>query len=115
MPPPALPTGVELDLLLLGIRQRVRAVVRGVGLLLLACWLVPSGAVLLVMSAGALAFGTGGNATLAVLAGGLIAAAGGWLAARHGWRLLREGLSARRRIERARIAYEHAMLAARRR
>jgi hypothetical protein len=114
MPVPTPPTGVELDLLVLGARQRLQALTRGAGLLLLSCVLVPCGLALVVMGAGELATGDGTVAAV-TLAAGLLSALGGWLGFRRARRLLGRAFAMRHTLERARVEYERAVFELQRR
>jgi hypothetical protein len=110
VPFPAPPSGVDLDLVVLAARQRLQALARGAGWLLLAFCLLPGAGFLLALSLGGLVFGAGSTVTGAMLVAALVVGACGWLAARRGWRLIRRALSVRRTLEATRLAYEQAAL-----
>jgi hypothetical protein len=107
-----LPAGVELDLVLLGVRQRARAAGRALGLLALSATLAVAGVALAVVSVAALvagvslAAGIGAGASV----GALVAAV---LGVRTGMRRLAAALWPRRSLERLRLTYESHVLASR--
>ena len=110
VPLPSLPTGVELDLYLLGIRQRGRALGRGLVLLASACCLLSAAAALLFFAGGMLVVDGASAGSIVLLASAPVAAVCAWLAARRGLRQLRIAFSVRRTLDTARLRYERAVL-----
>src|SRR4051812_13673218 len=96
MPLPALPTGVELDLLALGARQRARALGRGLGLLATSFCLLSASSILLLVAGGTLIAQGTSTLALAAAAGVLVVGGGAWLTARRALRHLQVAFGMRR-------------------
>jgi hypothetical protein len=110
VPLPSLPTGVELDLHILGLRQRGRALGRAL-VLLVSSWFLVMAAVGLFFLAGGMLISDGASAgSLALLAASPISAGCSWLVARRALGHLRRAFSVRRALDAARLRYEKAVL-----